>query len=292
MRRWRWIGLLVVIIGGAVAVYLLKPVAGPARDLTLVGDAERGAYVLRLAGCISCHTDTKGGGAMLAGGAPLATPFGSFVPRNITPDPAAGIGNWTVAQFSAALSDGDGPGGHLYPSFPYDNYTLMSDRDVVDLFAALKHVPPVATPAAPHQVMFPFTIRLANLAWKNLFFTPARFVPDPARSDRWNRGAYLANGPGHCSACHTPRNLFGARDDSHPFAGARGGPGGNSATLTPEALTRKDYDIAALADTLSSGFTPGFDILGGAMGEEIRDSTSHWTLEDREAVAAYLLDQD
>jgi mono/diheme cytochrome c family protein len=292
MRRSWWIvAAIVVALGAGAAVWLLRPVTGPPRDLTLAADAERGAYMLRVAGCIPCHTDTKNDGALLAGGAPIRTAFGSFVPPNITPDPQAGIGNWTVAQFAAALSDGVGPQGHLYPAFPYDNYTLMSDGDVVDLFAALRQVPPVAESAPGHSVLFPFSIRLANLAWKNLFFTPARFAPDPARSARWNRGAYLANGPGHCSACHTPRNLFGARDDTHAFAGGRG-PGGRAPALTPSALGRRGYDPAALVDTLESGFTPGFDVLGGGMGEVIAESTSRWTAEDREAVAAYLLDLD
>lgn len=292
MRRSWWIVLVVLVaLGAGAAVWLLRPVAGPPRDLSLAADATHGAYMLRVAGCIPCHTDTKAGGAPLAGGAPIRTLFGAFVPPNITPDPDAGIGNWSVAQFADALSDGIGPQGHLYPALPYDNYTLMSDQDVVDLFAALQEAEPVAAPAPGHSVLFPFSIRLANLAWKNLFFTPARFAPDPDRSARWNRGAYLANGPGHCSACHTPRNIFGARDDAHAFEGGRG-PGGRASALTPAALARKGYDLAALVDTLESGFTPGFDILGAGMGEVIEQSTSHWTAEDREAVAAYLLGID
>ena len=71
------------------------------------------------------------------------------------------------------MSNGEGPQGHLYPAFPYDAYTLMSDQEIVDLFAALKAVAPVAEPAPPHEVMFPFNIRLAMAGWKNLFFQPA-----------------------------------------------------------------------------------------------------------------------
>lgn len=293
MRRPVWIGLVILVaIGAGAAIWLLRPVTGPSRDLTIAADATRGAYVLRVAGCIPCHTDTENDGAPLAGGAPLQTLFGSFVPPNITSDRQAGIGSWTVAEFSAALSDGVGPRGHFYPAFPYDNYTLMSDRDVVDLYAAMMQTEPVAEPAPRHSILFPFSIRLANLAWKNLFFRPGRFAADPARSERWNRGAYLANGPAHCSACHTPRNLFGARDDTRAFAGSRGGPGGNAPSITAAALERKGYDLAALVDTLETGFTPGFDILGAGMGEVIEQSTARWTAEDRAAIAAYLLDLD
>lgn len=116
----RLIGLAVVaLVGAATAVYFLKPVAGPERDLTLVGDATRGDYVMRLAGCVACHTDAAAGGIELAGGAGLETAFGTFVPPNITSDPKAGIGTWTLEQFSDALSNGMGPQGHLYPAFPY-----------------------------------------------------------------------------------------------------------------------------------------------------------------------------
>ena len=38
----------------------------------------RGAYLARAGGCIACHTDVKGGGAPLAGGGQIETPFGVF----------------------------------------------------------------------------------------------------------------------------------------------------------------------------------------------------------------------
>ena len=38
----------------------------------------RGVCVARLAGCVACHTDAKGGGAVLAGGVVIETPFGTF----------------------------------------------------------------------------------------------------------------------------------------------------------------------------------------------------------------------
>lgn len=294
MRRG-WIGLgIVVIVGLAVAAYFLKPVAGPDRDLTLTADAARGEYLIRLGGCVACHTDIKNDGAHLAGGPALKTPFGDFVPPNITPDPDAGIGNWTLAEFSDALSNGKGPGllNHYYPAFPYDNYTLLTDQDLVDLYAAMMQQEPVATPAPPNRVSFPFNIRAAMLGWKNLFFEPGRFEPDPSRSERWNRGAYLANGPAHCSACHTPRNALGGRDDSRKWAGGSGTPGGNVPAITVAELEAEGYDMPGLIDALKTGFTPGFNVLGGPMGEVIAESTSHWTDEDLEAIAAYLLDTD
>lgn len=291
MRRWRW-ALGAVALGGlALGGFLLQPATGPARDLSLVADAEHGAYLIRLGGCVACHTDTKANGAMLAGGAPIVSPFGTFVPPNITSDSSAGIGNWTLADFSRAMSDGVGPKGNLYPAFPYDSYTLMSDQDIVDLYAALQQVPPVSTPAAPNRVPFPFNQRIGLSAWKTLFFHPARFEPDAARSVEWNRGKYLAWGPGHCVACHTPRNPLGARDDGRPLAGSAGGPAGKVPAIDTASLEKLGYDAKGLIEVLKGGVTPSFDVPGREMGAVISQSTSYWTDSDLTALAAYLLDQ-
>lgn len=292
MRIVRWLLLIVVIIGIGVAVYLFKPVNGPARDLSLAADPVHGQYVLTLGGCVACHTDTKNNGPLLAGGTPLVTPFGTFAPPNITSDPNAGIGKWTLAEFSDALSNGHGPNGHLYPVFPYTSYTTLTDQDLVDLFAALQKVPAVSTPAPPNHVSFPFNIRLANLAWQNLFFTPHRFQADPSHSALWNRGAYIANGPGHCVECHSPRNQFGAIVKGQEFTGApKGSVGGRAPSLKTADLTQF-YAESDLEDTLKTGVSSSGDNLGGEMAEVVKDSTSKWTDDDRHAVAAYLLNME
>lgn len=290
MRAWQWLLVLIVIVGVGVGIYFLKPVNGPERDLTLVGDATRGAYLIRLGDCVTCHTDARNGVGELGGGPALATPFGTFHAPNITSDPNAGIGKWTLAQFSRALSDGEGPEGHLYPAFPYENYTLMSDQEVADIFAALQATAPVTTPARSHEVMFPFNIRPILAGWKNLFFSPGRYVADASHSETWNRGRYLVTGPGHCVMCHSPRNVLGAIEAGKELTGnPAGGVGGKAPALTTAALVAEGYDEATLASALADGFTPNFDVLGSAMGEVIADGTSHWTEEDRAAVAAYLM---
>jgi mono/diheme cytochrome c family protein len=290
MRLLRWIILVVVVIGAGVGIYMLTPVTGPARDQTLVGDATRGAYLIRLGGCVTCHTDAKGGGAELAGGAALPTPFGNFYPPNITSSKTEGIGNWTLAQFSKAMSDGEGPEGHLYPAFPYDAYTLMSDQEIADLYAAMLATPAVDTPSRVHEVGFPFNIRLAMAGWKHLFFKPQRFVADAGQSEGWNRGKYIVFGPGHCVTCHSPRNLLGGLDAGRELSGnPGGGPGGRAPSILKADLEEHQYDVETLVQTFADGFTPGFDNLGGAMAEVVRDETSHWTDEDKRAVAEYLL---
>lgn len=291
MRFWTWLLAVVVLaVGVGAAIYFLRPVNGPARDLTLVGDVTRGQYLIRLGDCITCHTDKKGGVAELGGGPALATQFGTFYAPNITSDATAGIGSWTIEQFAKAMSDGEGPQGHLYPVFPYQHYTLMSDQDIADLYAALREVPAVATPAKPHELSFPFNIRLVLAGWKNLFFEPRRYQADAAHSEQWNRGRYLVEGPGHCVMCHSPRNLLGAIETGKELSGnPAGGVGGKAPSLLAARLTERGYDVTSLASALSDGFTPDFDVLGSAMGEVITDGTSHWTDADREAVAGYLL---
>lgn len=291
MRRgWVILGVLAVIGIGAAA-YMLKPVSGPPRDLKLVGDVERGNYLIRLGGCVACHTNAADGGQFLAGGKGLETAFGTFVPPNITSDKAAGIGNWTIQQFSDAMSNGMGPQGHLYPAFPYENYTLMSDQEIVDLYAALQATAPVATPAAPSNIPFPFNVRLLMAGWQNLFFSPHRFAPEAGKDETWNRGKYLAYGPAHCVACHSPRNVVGAIEWDKALTGSPGGTGGRAPAITAASLKEDGYDVPTLVQTLKDGFTPGFDVLGGAMAEVITDSTSHWTDEDLTALATYLLSE-
>jgi mono/diheme cytochrome c family protein len=292
MRLWLWIIGIVVVIGASAGFYMLTPVRGPARDTTLVGEVARGTYLIRLGGCVTCHTDPKDKDAMLAGthSAGLKTPFGEFFPPNITSSKSAGIGNWTLAQFAAAMSDGEGPDGHLYPAFPYDSYTLMSDQEIVYIYAALEAAPASDTPSTPHQVSFPFNVRLAMAGWKHLFFHPQRFAADASQSAEWNRGKYIVFGPGHCVTCHSPRNLLGGLEAGRELSGnAGGGPGGKAPSILKADLEKHDYDKDALIQTLTDGFTPGFDNLGGAMGEVVADETSQWTDEDRAAVAEYLM---
>lgn len=287
-KRW-WTAVAIAVIGVGTSAFLLKPVAGPARDLDLVGNVERGNYLIRLGGCVACHTDAASGRAYFSGGAGLETPFGTFVPPNITSDPDAGIGGWTLAQFADAMSNGMGPQGHLYPAFPYENYTLMSDQEIADLYAALMATEPVSEPAPASEIPFPFNIRLAMAGWKSLFFSPDRFEPEEGQTEGYNRGKYLAYGPAHCVACHTPRNALGALEWDRALTGSPGGTGGRAPDITAAALVAEGYDVPTLVQTLKDGFTPGFDVLGGAMGEVIADSTSHWADADLTALATYLL---
>jgi len=169
--------------------------------------------------CATCHTAP--GGQRYAGGYAMPTPFGTIYSTNITPDPETGIGRWSEAAFARAMHEGVArDGSHLFPAFPYDHFAKLSDDDVESLYAYFMSVPPVKAPARTNGVPFPLDIRLLQAGWKLLFFEEGPYRPDATRSADWNRGAYLAEGLSHCGACHTPRNVLGAEEAGHPYAGA------------------------------------------------------------------------
>jgi mono/diheme cytochrome c family protein len=251
------------------------------------GDAKRGQYISKAAGCLGCHTEAKDGAQPYAGGRELKTAFGTFYGPNITPHPQAGIGSWSEQQFLRAMREGVRPdGAHYYPAFPYPSFTRIVDQDLRDLWAYLRTLPPSTRASQPHELRFPFGWRWLLWGWKLFFFSPGPFTPDPARSATVNRGAYLTNALGHCGECHTPRNfLGGAKKDRH-LAGAKLAEGGGAPNLTPARL--KSQGDAELKDFLLTAMTPDGDVAGEAMAEVVRNTTSQLTPQDLDALIAYL----
>lgn len=250
------------------------------------GDAKRGEYIARAAGCAGCHTDSAPGAASYAGGRPIDTPFGTFYGPNITPDPRRGIGKWTLEEFRRALRRGEGPdGANLYPVFPYPSFTRMSDADVEDLWAYLRTIAPAEKENRAHRLKWFLRWRFLLGAWKWLYFTAGRFVPDPSASAQVNRGAYLVAALGHCGECHTPRNFLGAPKKGRALAGGRL-PEGRTPNLTPTRLKR--WNDAQLKEFLRTGVTPDGDAASDLMDEVVRNGTSKLTAQDLSALVAYL----
>jgi mono/diheme cytochrome c family protein len=277
--------------GGLVALAFLLGTLVPAGPAS-ADDAQlaTGELLFNAGGCTNCHTAK--GGEVLAGGDPLKTPFGTFHPPNITPDPETGIGGWSLADFTLAMRDGRTPHlGPLYPAFPYTSYTLMSDADIAALKAYLDTIKPVRKASPDNELRFPFNIRWGLYAWQALFFEPERFVPDPSKGDVWNRGAYLVNGPGHCQQCHTPRNWLGALDESRAFTGADLGKefGGKVPDITSDPKKGiGDWTEDDIVTLLSLGMTPKGDFVGGEMGDVVDKQTGKLPKEDVRAIAVYL----
>lgn len=249
--------------------------------------AQRGEYLLRAGNCIGCHT--RRGDQPLAGGRAIQTPFGTVYSSNLTPDDETGIGSWTADNFWKALHEGISADGRLlYPAFPYTHYSLITRADSDAMLAYLKTLSPQIRPAQPHKLRFPFNTQMALRVWRWLYFTPQSYQPDPQRSERWNRGRYLVEGLGHCSACHGERNALGALQASRDFAGS----------LLPDQLwyapplkaANNAADKADLFALLKHG-TSAQRVASGPMGEVVANSLQHLDTDDLEAMLEYLASQ-
>ncbi len=293
--RWYVRGVvLVAIIGATAGAVALWPIGDPSDQIELTGDVANGAYLARASGCIACHTAFSEGGAPLAGGVELETPFGTFYSPNLTSDVEHGIGDWTIENFAMAVRQGINPEGEpYYPSFTYPFYADFSDQDIADLWAAFQTVPPVAEAAPDHDVGFPFNMRWGLKLWRAAFLSDPPTEPVDDRDDVWNRGRELARGAAHCGACHTGRNFAGARLATAFYAGSDELPGGDHApSIQIEHLIDQGWTVESIVYALETGITPSGDVFGGAMGEVVQYGTSFLTPEDRLAIATYIMDPE
>ncbi|MBI5720409.1 MAG: c-type cytochrome [Burkholderiales bacterium] len=269
-----------------------SPGAGPGAAATPppadAATLARGEYLARAGNCLGCHT--RRGGAPGAGGRPIATPFGTVYSANLTPDRDTGLGRWSASEFRRALQHGRSRDGHLLaPAFPYPNFTRVTRADADALYAWLMSRPAVRQQNRPHELRFPYRLQAALAVWRALFFRAEPFVPDPARSEAWNRGSYLVNGLAHCMACHASRNFLGAPAEATE-------PGGNIvSTQQWYAPSLADAHEAGVGDwpledvvaLLKTGTSPRGTVMG-PMAEVVARSTQHLAEADLRAMAEYL----
>lgn len=288
----------VIVLGGAGAVagwFLSAPVRLDAATVAQLGpgDTAKGKRIFYAGGCTSCHAKpgSKGDASLeLVGGLELKTPFGIFVPPNISQDPKDGIGAWSEEDFANAMLKGVSPSGdHFYPAFPYASYARMKPSDIADLYAFMKTLPAVAGKAPGHTLAFPFNIRRGIGLWKRLYLSPEPVIALPdGTPDKVLAGRYLVEGPGHCGECHTPRDFAGGVKKAQWLAGAVAAEGsGIVPNITSGEGGIKDWSEADIANYLETGFTPDFDSVGGAM-VEVQRNMAQLTADDRAAIAAYL----
>ncbi len=251
---------------------------------------ERGRYLTIVGDCAACHT-LPGSGHDLAGGRAIETPFGELIAPNITPDPLTGIGAWTDEEFINAMTKGTGRNGtRLYPAMPYTYYTRITRDDALAIRAYLNSVPAVQNAVEANQLPFPFDIRASMIGWNMLYFTPGEFHPVANKSAEWNRGAYLAEGLGHCGLCHSPKNFLGGDRNSHGLQGYAL-QGWFAADITNGSRRGLGlWSVDDIATYLKTGHSQT-SIATGLMAETISQSTSHMTDADLRAIAVYLKDQ-
>jgi mono/diheme cytochrome c family protein len=264
--------------------------AWAAEDSQAFQKIERGRYLAVLGDCVGCHTAP--GGKPFAGGAALETPFGALIGPNITPDVATGVGAWSEEDFRRAMHEGIGrDGARLYPAMPYPAYTKVTRDDVSAIWAYLRSLDPVRNEVQPNQLRFPFNVRRpATSTWDLINFQPGVFQPNPAKSDAWNRGAYLVEGLGHCGTCHTPKNITGGDRGSEALQGALL-QDWYAPDLTEDPRTGiGSWSIEEIVRYLKTGAN-SYDIASGPMAEAVSNSTSKMTDADLLAIATYLKDR-
>lgn len=271
--------LAVMLLCGAFAprecaAALTDDLIARGKALTIAGD------------CASCHTADPA--KPFGGGKRIDTPFGAIYSPNLTPDRDTGIGGWSDDDFLHALRYGVRPDGkHYYPAFPYPNFTKLIRDDILAIRAYLATLAPVSNEAPPPERRWPLNYRVLMRAWDYLFFTPGILQPDQGKSAEWNRGRYLVEGLGHCGACHTPKNAFGADRRDQAFSG--GMVQGMFAPRLDGAPRSglKSWSVDDVVEYLQSGRN-GHSHAGPLMSEVVVNSTSQMSDADVRAIAVYL----
>jgi mono/diheme cytochrome c family protein len=277
-----------VVLGALAAVMSAASVRSqvnstPAQNFARI---ERGRYLAVVADCGACH-DSPGGKTPFGGGRPLETPFGIVAAPNITPDRETGIGAWTDDQFDQAVRAGRLPdGSRMYPAMPYPYYTRMTKEDVLAIRGYLRTINPVRNSVTANQLPYPFRIRSVMAFWDWLYFKEGPFRADPSRSAAWNRGAYLAEGPAHCGACHTPKTSLGGDKGGAEFQGYS-----LQGWFAPDITNDSSRGLSAwsqrdIVEYLKKGHNR-FAGASGPMAEEVGDSSSKMSANDLEAIATY-----
>jgi mono/diheme cytochrome c family protein len=283
--------IVAALIGGAIAAFAvtwwpaIEPIQPPAARSFDPALVKRGRDLAAIGNCNDCHTTP--GGKAFAGGLPVPTPFGAVYSSNITPDPETGIGRWSEAAFQRAMRAGvDRAGQHLYPTFPYDHFTNVTDEDDRALYAFLMTRSAVRAPDHANDLSFPLNHRIVVAGWKLLFLKRGTYKPDSTQSTEWNRGAYLVEGLAHCGACHTPRNSLGAEKASASFSGADV-DNWHAYAINAQSHSPTPWTAAALYHYLRYGWDADHGVARGPMAE-VTANLSSVPESDVRAIAFYM----
>jgi mono/diheme cytochrome c family protein len=289
------LGLLGLFVLAVVGLFVLAhrpeldPIAPSAKafpaDLVARGEVLAGAGY-----CASCHTAK--GGAPYAGGYAMETGFGTIYSTNITPDPDTGIGRWSEEAFRRAMREGVArDGSHLFPAFPYQHFSLVTDEDIHALYAYFMTRTAVKAPARKPHLPFPLNVRALQAGWKLLYVHKDDYGPITGKTPEWNRGAYLAEGLGHCSACHSPRNSLGAeKGGAQRYTGAVI-DNWYAPPLGPANKAPVPWNTDELYAYMHTGATPLHGVAAGPMSHVVHDGLVKLPDADVRAIAAYFADR-
>jgi mono/diheme cytochrome c family protein len=295
LRRAAWVSLISLLVLAVAVAWdnwgdlLAPPKPAPAAAVTATeAQIEQGRYLALAGNCMACHTTR--GGAPLAGGRRIDTPFGGVYSSNLTPDPETGLGRWSPQDFWLAMHRGRSADARLLtPAFPYNHTSVVTREDSDAIFAWLNTLAPVAQVRPAHTLTWPFGTQPALAVWRSLFFEPSPFKENKAESAEWNRGAYLVQGLGHCAACHSPRNALGATGPVHDLSGGLM-PVVNwyAPNLTQDAESGlASKPLSEIVRLLRTGASDTAQT-NGPMGEVVQHSLQHLKEVDLLAMAIYL----
>ena len=296
---WLWLSVVLLLVLAVLMdnhrdVWEKQPVSQNT-DKPLATQISQGQTLLNLGNCLACHTER--GQPIGAGGRAFETPFGSVYSSNLTPHMVQGLGTWHADDFWRALHYGKSKDGRLLtPVFPYKHTTLITRDDSDAMFAALKTLQPETTqkpiPKVSETLAWPYNSAVAIAIWRSLFFSSGTYKPQDSKSNEWNRGAYLAQGLGHCAACHSPRNAWGASGEVNDFSGGLM-PLVNwyaPSLMSAQETGLAQQSISEIALLFKSGQN-ATAVASGPMAEVVQHSTQHWPEADLLAVATYLKEQ-
>ncbi|MBB3226476.1 mono/diheme cytochrome c family protein [Luteibacter sp. Sphag1AF] len=249
---------------------------------------EQGRYVSLAGDCAACHTNA--GGKPFAGGRPIGSPMGNIYASNITPSATNGIGGYTEQQFADALRKGvNAKGQHLYPAMPYTAYRGLSDEDMHALYVYfMQGVQPVDNAVQKTKLPFPYGMRGVMFFWNTLYLDSGSFKASDTASAAVNRGHYLVDTLGHCSSCHSPRNLLMAEQSGAYLAGAKI-DGWIAPNITSDPVSGiGGWSTDEIARYLKNGHVDGKGQAGGGMAEAVEQSLRYLSDDDLTAIATYL----
>jgi nicotinate dehydrogenase subunit B len=276
-RRWWNVGLSA--IGAVAALSGIVTMASPWRpaigtiqqpDANVYSAAtiERGRLAAAAGACNVCHVGNDG--TPFAGGRRFDTPFGAVYATNITPDVQNGIGAWSYPAFERAMREGiSRDGHHLYPAHPYTSFAGAEDADLQALYAYMMTQAPVAEKAPETKLKFPYSIRAMMAGWNALFLKAQPFKYVETRDAQWNRGAYLVETLGHCSACHTERNVLGAEKSGSARLAGGFADGWEAPALNAFAKGPVGWTADAFYDYLRTGHSRDHGSAAGPMAHVV-----------------------
>jgi hypothetical protein len=121
-------------------------IADPARRAI----AERGRSLVMNTGCLGCHAANGELGPdytryLAGGGVKIESRRGTYVSRNLTPDPGA-LGAKSDEEVMRVLRSGTFPDGHVVPytTMPWASFSRLTEEDRYAIVVYLRSIPPVA----------------------------------------------------------------------------------------------------------------------------------------------------